>query len=133
VQSGDKAAIMAKYGAKFKAAAQANPTPVSAASLAAKKSAPVAKAAPTAPAAPAAPTRPAPTAPTAPVKAYKAGIEGQAQVWDEFCGEHPNDAQDALSTAWFTALDEVVPGKDQADLTSDEWKCVADKLGIMPF
>lgn len=131
VQSGDRAAIMAKYGAKFKAAAQATMKPVAASAL--KKPAPVvAKPAP-------APSRPAqkPNAPSKPAPksspGYQSGLAGQAEVWDAYCKEHPGDSQDALSTAWFAALDEVAPGKDQADLTGEEWTSIAAKLQIMPF
>ena len=129
VQSGDRAAIMAKYGAKFKAAAQATMKPVAASAL--KKPAPVA-----AKPAPAAPSRPSPKpAPVAPknTRSYQDGLAGQAEVWDAYCKEHPGDSQDALSTAWFAALDEIAPGKDQADLTGAEWNSVAEKLQIMPF
>lgn len=110
VQSGDRAAIMAKYGAKFKAAAQATMKPVAASAL--KKPAPVA---------------------AKNTRSYQDGLAGQAEVWDAYCKEHPGDSSDALSTAWFAALDEIAPGKDQADLTGAEWNSVAEKLQIMPF
>lgn len=125
VQSGDKATIMAKYGAKLKAACGSSPKPVSAATL--KKPAPANKPAPAAPSRPAAPNK------AQDVPRFQAGIAGQTEVWDQFCKEHDGEAEAKLSEDWFAALDEIAPGKDQADLTSDEWAAVATKLQIMPF
>jgi len=126
VQSGDKAAIMAKYGAKFKAAAQATMKPVSAVTIGktAAKHAPENVA----------PSRPAPSAHAATNRrAYQAGIAGQEEVWDAFCKEHSGETNEQLVTAWFAALDAVAPGKDQADMTGYDWDAVADRLNIMPF
>jgi len=122
LQSGDKAAILAKYGAKFRAAAGSLPKPVSAASL----TKPAAK--PTPPPTPA-PVKPAPKSSSP----YQAGLDGQSKVWADFCNEHNGEDESELSERWFNALDKVAAGKDQADLTGDEWKAVADELGMMPF
>lgn len=126
VQSGDKAAIMAKYGAQLRSAIGATALkPVSAATL--KK--------PTAPVkpAPAAPSRPAAPSKGQDIPRFQAGLAGQAEVWAAFCKEHEGETEAKLSDGWFAALDEVVPGKDQADLTSEEWNAVATKLQIVPF
>lgn len=125
VANGDKATIMAKYGAMFRSGASAVPKPVSAASL--KK-----PTAPTAPVRAAAPARPVPAAKAAPK--YANGLDGQGQVWDAYCaeteGKVPNAERD---DAWFAALDKIAPGRDQADLSGEDWGKVAAELGVQPF
>lgn len=125
VASADKASIMAKYGNMFKAAAGAAPKPVSAASLK-KPAAPAA-----APAArPAMPSRPVPAAQAE--ARFRAGLEGQGEVWEAYSNacdakQMPSAARDE---AWFTAIDEIAPGKNQQDFTAAEWDQVAAKLNV---
>ena len=128
IESGDKAAIMAKYGAKFKAAFGGKPKTVQAA---ATPAAPAAKpAAPMRPAA--APARPAP-APTAPAKsaapAYADGIDGANAAWDAVNAAHPEMAQKDIEDKWFATIDGICPGKDQADITGAEWAQIVEHFG----
>lgn len=131
-ESGDKAAIMAKYGAKFKAAFGGKPKTVPTAKkptpAAAPKPAPAAKPVP-------APTRPAPK--PAPAKAadcpYPDGMDGANKAWDEFNAENPGATQADLTERWFAAIDKYSDGKDQADMTGRQWAQVAAELsGVDP-
>lgn len=120
IASGDKASIMAKYGAMFKANAAATPKPVSASAL------------PSRPAA--TPSRPAPAARPASTAKHANGLQGQGVVWDEYCASlEANVTSAERDDKWFAALDKVAPGKDQADMTGEEWDKVADELGLPPF
>ena len=132
-ESGDKAAIMAKYGAKFKAAfggkPKAVPTAKKPAPAAAPKAAPVAKAPP-------AKTRPAPKAPPAKAEAaYPDGMDGANKAWDEFSTANESMPQAELQERWFAAIDRHSDGKDQQDMTGEQWALVAADLadGDMPF
>lgn len=132
-ESGDKAAIMAKYGAKFKAAfggkPKAVPTAKKPAPAAAPKAAPVAKAPP-------AKTRPAPKASPAKAEAaYPDGMDGANKVWDEFSLANESMPQAELQERWFAAIDRHSDGKDQQDMTGEQWALVAADLadGDMPF
>ena len=125
-ESGDKAAIMAKYGAKFKAAFGGKVKP---AAPAAKKPAPAA--APAArPAAPAARPAPAPKAPAPKPKTagYADGTDGMNAVWGEFEAANPNAKQAELEERWFAAIDKHSDGKDQQDMTGEQWGKVAAEL-----
>ena len=117
-ESGDKAAIMAKYGAKFKAAFGGKPKAVPAA----KKPAP-------------AHARPAPkSAPVAKAACpYPDGIEGANKAWDEFAADNSNATQADLEERWFAAIDNHSDGKDQADMTGRQWaEVVAELKGVDP-
>ena len=148
-ESGDKAAIMAKYGAKFKAAFGGKPKAMHPASarfaapaspsgdMTAKKPAPAAtpKAAPVAKAPPAK-TRPAPKAPPAKAEAaYPDGMDGANKVWDEFSTANESMPQAELQERWFAAIDRHSDGKDQQDMTGEQWALVAADLadGDMHF
>ena len=135
IASDDRASIMAKYGAKFKAAAGAAAKPVAAAAVAVK---PAPKAAPVA----AVPARPAPV-PKKPVAAvaagsYPDGMAGQAKVWDEFANSDKAKAmkQADVEAAWFKAIDDVTgngedgSGKDQSEITGEEWGKISAALMI---
>ena len=127
-ESGDKAAIMAKYGAKFKAAFGGKPKAVPTAKKPAA-SAPAAKSAPAARPAPKAPQpKPAPAA-------YADGVDGANAVWDAFEGANKDVKQAELEERWFEAIDRHSDGKDQADMTGDQWAKVAAELrdGELPF
>ena len=118
-ESGDKAAIMAKYGAKFKAAFGGKPKAVPTA----KKPAPAAKSAPAARPAPKA-SAPAPK----PKAAYADGVDGANAVWDAFADANKDVKQAELEERWFEAIDKHSDGKDQADMTGDQWAKVAAEL-----
>ena len=119
-ESGDKAAIMAKYGAKFKAAFGGKP-----------KAMPTAKAVPTAkkPAArPAPKAAPAPKPKAAAPAAYPDGTDGANAVWDAFGEANKGVKQADLEERWFAAIDKHSDGKDQADMTGDQWAAVAAEV-----
>ena len=125
-ESGDKAAIMAKYGAKFKAAFGGKPKAVPTAK---KPARPAPKA--SAPAA-----RPAPKASAPAAKAacpYPDGTNGANKAWDEFAADNPNATQAELEERWFAAVDNHSDGKDQADMTGRRWaEVVAELKGVDP-
>ena len=147
-ESGDKAAIMAKYGAKFKAAFGGKPKVVPGVKKAvpspAAKPAPAAKAAPkptpaarAAPAAKAAPkptpaaraAKPAPKAAPAQAAAeYPDGTAGSNAGWDAFSEANKNAKQSDLEERWFEAIDKHSDGKDQQDMTGEQWANVAAEL-----
>ncbi len=126
VASDDKAAIMAKYGAKFKAAAatssaKAVPSVTARApsKAPAKAPAPVArKAAPPA-------RTPAPKPPAPVQDGIPAGIAGQEIVWNKYVDSLPDGTSTAdRDDGWFALLDQVAKDKDQQDFTSEDWEAV---------
>ena len=126
IESGDRASIMAKYAAKFKAAATMTGTSI-----------PTVRAAAPAPAAkksarPAVPAKPAPApAPAAKKSAatIPAGLAGQAVVWEKFLASMPAGIKDAdRDEKWFAVLDKVAAGKDQQDFTSADWMNAAELI-----
>ena len=131
-ESGDEAAIMAKYGAKFKAAFGGKPKVVPGVKKAvpspAAKPAPAAKAAPKpTPAARAA--KPAPKAAHAQAAAeYPDGKDGMNAVWDAFSEANKDMKQSDLEERWFAAIDKHSDGKDQLDMTGEQWANVAAEL-----
>ena len=135
-ESGDKAAIMAKYGAKFKAAFGGKPKAVGTAPKAAPRpqGASAAPARPTPAPAPKAPQRAVPAAP-AEAPAYPDGMDGANKVWDEFSTANESMPQAELQERWFAAIDRHSDGKDQQDMTGEQWALVAADLadGDMPF
>ena len=128
IESGDKAAIMAKYGAKFKAAFGGKPKAVAPAAAKPAKPAAAKPAAPVRPAAPARPA-PAPTAPAPAAPAYANGIDGANAAWDAVGAAHPNMAQKEIEDKWFATIDSICPGKDQADISGAEWAQIVEHFG----
>ncbi|MBR6734206.1 MAG: hypothetical protein IKL96_07385 [Kiritimatiellae bacterium] len=130
-ESGDKASIMAKYGAKFKAAFGGKPRaiaqkpaqrPQGASALPARKTAAPAPKAPVA-----APARPHGVAPAA-QPAYSDGTAGANAVWDAFSDANKGVPNRDLEERWFAAIDKHSDGKDQADMTGEQWAAVAAEL-----
>ena len=136
-ESGDKAAIMAKYGAKFKAAFGGKPKVLPGVKKAvpspAVKPAPAVKAAPKpAPATRAAKPAPKP-APARDAAGYPDGTDGANAVWDAFADANKGAKQADLEERWFATIDKHSDGKDQADMTGAQWAQVAQELlGGMP-
>ena len=134
IASGDKAAIMAKYGAKFKAAVGTVAKP-----LTSKPATPAARPAPAAKPAPApvrAPAKPAPAKPAKAADLPPDGIDGQAVAWAHFLDRLPEGTKDADRDAkWFELVDAASGGKDQQDMTGEEWKAVMEATDVMdmPF
>ena len=120
IQSGDRATIMAKYGAKFKAAFGAKPRPVQAAPKAPTAAAPAARPA-TPPAAPQAQGAEAPR--------FADGVNGANAVWAAF-GAKPRPGMKTADREekWFEAVDRHSDGRDQQDMTGDQWAKVAQEL-----
>jgi hypothetical protein len=98
-ESGDRNALLAKYGGKFRAVAGGVP----------------AKPAPKAP--PKAPPSKAP--PTAPPSGK---TSDQITVWQRFCELGGTDKD------WFGVLAEAVPGVDQGDFTPAQWGIALDHI-----
>lgn len=120
IASGDRVSIMAKYSAKFKAAAAMSGQAGAVARL--PQSATITTAV-------ARPPQGAPAArpPQAPKAAPKnpgipAGLKGQDIVWDKFVASLPDNTGDKeRDEQWFALVDKVGKGKDQADFTSADW------------
>lgn len=96
--AGNRAGLLAKYGAKFRAIAGGVP---------AKPAAP-----------PAPPVQK--TLPPAPAKPAKKS--DQMECWSKFCDAGGTEA------GWFKMLSEAVPGVDQGDLTPADWGRVLDHI-----
>lgn len=114
--SGNKAALLAKYGSKFRAIAGGAPAKPAAA-------------APKAPPAP--PARPPAKPPVKPATAFKAS--DQAEVWAAFAKVNASLDEDALTAAWFAKVDELFPGVDQGDLTPVQWGQMLAAVDGIPF
>ena len=137
VASDDRASIMAKYGAKFKAAAgSVAHAPVAKAPVAAApaKAAVAPKSAASVAAAPA--RRVAPKAAPVARAQYGDGEAGQAAVWEEF-EKHADSkgmSKADKEAAWFKAIDDETgdgsegSGKDQSEITGEEWGKIANAL-----
>lgn len=109
IASGDRASIMAKYAAKFRAAAAMSGQVARSATISTAESSAKAGAV----------ARP----PQAPQKAgIPAGLKGQDIVWDKFVASLPENIKDAeRDEKWFALVDKVGKDKDQADFTSADW------------
>ena len=123
IASGDRVSIMAKYSAKFKAAAAMSghlAAPSATITTAAARAGAVTRPPQGAPAAPVA----RPTVPKAAPKnpGIPAGLKGQDIVWDKFVASLPDNTGDKeRDEQWFALVDKVGKGKDQADFTSADW------------
>jgi hypothetical protein len=104
-QSGDRNAIMAKFGARFRA-------------LAGGQARPRQQAKPTTSAAPAAPPKAAPATPTGPTADMNA-------AWGAFC-QAAGDSMDqqAMNAAWFKCLGELAGTNDPNRVTPQGWGAV---------
>ena len=134
VASGDKAAIMAKYGAKFKAALGATVKPLAAKPAPAPRAA--APAAKPAPAPVRAPVKPAPAPAVSAPADVPDGIAGQGVAWEYFLEHLPEGVKEADRDAkWFELVDAVSEGKDQREMTGTQWKAVMGAVDTMdmPF
>jgi hypothetical protein len=107
--AGNKQALMAKYGARFRAASGGTPS---------------------------APPKPKPPA-APPVK--RPDLNGtpsnQVAVWGKFREAHQGKDDDAISAAWFEFIEKHHPGVDQGDLTHQQWGHLFDILNSdeIPF
>ncbi len=114
-QPGNKAALLAKYGSKFRAIAggtAAKPTAV--------------------PKPPAAPPQAPPSRP--PVKpAVAAKVSDQTEVWAVFAKANASMSEGELTAAWFAKLDELFPGVNQGDLTPAQWSEMLAAVDAIPF
>ena len=108
-ESGDRGAILARFGSRLRALA--GPRPV-----ANSRHTPVKTAAPSAP--PARAPLPAPTRPP------PGGVKHtQASCWDALQASQPNASQAEIENLWYS----IVTG-DQATMTSADWARVADAI-----
>lgn len=123
-ESGDKSAIMAKYGAKFKAAFGGRPRTIAQKPVQRAQGASAFPARPTTPPAPKAPV----AAPTRPSEAYPDGTDGANAVWDAFGAANKGAKQADLEERWFEAIDKHSDGKDQAEMSGEQWAAVAAEL-----
>ena len=111
--SGNRAAILAKYGARFRALAggvparpAAAPTPKPAPETAAPEPAPVED-----DGAPVPGEEPEGGARTADMQ----------ECWRAFCEACPYKDRQAVTKAWWATLKDTVPGRQQGDFTAEDW------------
>lgn len=111
--SGSKAALLAKYGSKFRAISGGAPS---------KPAAPAAKGPPAAP----------PTQPKLPLKPSKPDLKGtpsnQMACWQKLIEENQGKSEDDLTAIWFGIIGKLFPGVDQGDLTPMQWGSVFEAL-----
>jgi hypothetical protein len=106
LKQGDRSTILAKYGAKFRAVA--GPVPVK-------------------PKAPAAPKPPPPTPAAEDTRASRYGASTMERAWQAVCQGTPGLDQQKRADAWRAYLAKQYPGKQQGDLTPEEWGEVEQK------
>lgn len=147
-QHADKAAFMAKFGAKLRAAAgagAAKPGPPKATPAPAPTPQPSAPSPAPAPVQAAVPAKKAPSAPpkAAPAPKAAAPLKKQASqnsAWELCCQIHKDATKDELERIWFEAVDST--GKSQDVMNANDWAAVEaflnkgfdDEMGqTMPF
>ena len=120
-----RATLVSKYGARFRALAGGKPA-VAPGAMAGK---PAVKAGPpvAAPSAPVAPFKPAAMPPEPTVS--PSTLE---ECWDTLCKKHPDELREQVSERWFKVLERLFPGKDQADLSAQDWGRVMADI-TLPF
>ncbi len=103
--SGNRSALLSKYGSKFRAIAGGTP---------AKAAPPTQKTLPQSP---------------PPPPAKPARKSDQLECWTKYCEAGGTEDK------WFATLAEAVPGVDQGDLTPAQWGVVLDhiKTNLLPF
>lgn len=115
--SGNRSAILAKYGARFRALAGGTPA-----------KAPAPKAAPEADAPPA-------EGPAEPEPEGGPRVSDMAACWRKFAEACPQKDRPSLNKAWWAVLKETVPGKQQGDFAPEDWGRVLDAIegAQLPF
>jgi len=129
-EKANRASLVSKYGARFRALAGGTPAKsVSTGPSAVGSGAPASSAeretkAPLPPAPPVKPTAKPAQAPCAP-----STLE---ECWEALCKKHPDEFREQVSDRWFKLLGDVVPGKDQADFAPEDWGRVLTVI-TLPF
>lgn len=104
--SGDRAAILAKYGAKFRAVAGGSAPRT-----------PARTPTPAAPKAPPAPPPPPPATPPEPAAAPSTMMD----AWSALCETAKGLPKEAIDKIWHGALNQIAKGRRQTELTAAEW------------
>jgi hypothetical protein len=123
----NRASLVSKYGARFRALAGGTP----ARAVGSAQSA-VGSGAGSVGSGQSAVSRPergarAPLPPAPPVKPTAKPAEAPAtpstleECWEALCKKHPDELREQVSDRWFKLLGDVVPDKDQADLAPADW------------
>ena len=121
-----KATLVSKYGARFRALAGGAPA-VAPGAMAGKPAARSASV--TGGAAPQAGPPIRPSTKTAEPAARPSSLE---ECWEALCKKHPDELREQVSERWFAMLEKVVPGKDQADFSPEDWGRVLAVIAV-PF
>ena len=118
-----RATLVSKYGARFRALAGGTPAAAGTAVVPPKAPPPTAR--PPVPAS--AGPGPAPRQPAPP-----AAVSNLEDCWEALCKRHPDELREQVGERWFALLARVVPGKDQADFTPEDWGRVMVEI-TLPF
>jgi hypothetical protein len=54
------------------------------------------------------------------------------ECWEALCKKHPDELREQVSERWFQMLEQVAPGKDQADFGPEDWGAVLVAI-TLPF
>ena len=108
--SGNRAAILSKYGSRFRALAGGAPAAPKAAAPAPAE----------VPAEPAQVEDAGDDSPPAPPEDAAPAVD-MAACWRAFCDASPHKERAALNKAWWNLLKEAVPGKQQGDFSPADW------------
>jgi hypothetical protein len=66
------------------------------------------------------------------------GVQGSAATssleacWEALCKKYPDEFREQVGERWFKLLEQVVPGKDQADFSPEDWGAVMVAIAL-PF
>lgn len=127
-ESGDRRALLAKHGAKFRAnAGGAAAGRGQKAEAGGERRTP--NAGPGREQRPEGATRTPPAARAAPARSAEAEPSDINACWDEFCKVNAGVAQADLEQAWFALVDEVGGGKGQDQFTPGDWGRVMAEIG----
>jgi hypothetical protein len=129
----NRATLVGKYGARFRALAGGTPArsveervssgkPAAGATAVVAPSGPLAKRMPL----------PASAGPTAGKLDTGAPVSSLEECWEALCKKHPDELREQVSERWFRLLEQVVPGKDQADFSAEDWGSVLTTV-TLPF
>lgn len=117
----NRATLVSKYGARFRALAGGVPAGGEKKSSVTSQQSSVKSAPPAG----------APVGP--PVKAEPTAEPSSLEAcWEALCDKHPDELREQVSKRWFKLLEQAVPGKDQADFAPEDWGDVMAEIGV-PF
>jgi len=76
---------------------------------------------------------PAAEAPVVAKAKAPARVSSLEACWEAFCKKNPDQLREPLAEMWFAMIARMFPGKDQADLTPEEWGSILTDITGTPF